>query len=91
MRLSTLHFDWGTSCFAVSLLVPAVARAQTATGKRQNLPVLEKVADIALPGPAVRFDYQSLDAEAGRLYISHMNADQTVANEPIECAAVKFA
>jgi DNA-binding beta-propeller fold protein YncE len=31
-----------------------------------------------MPGPAVRFDYQSLDAESGRLYISHMNADQMV-------------
>jgi len=31
-----------------------------------------------MPGPAVRFDYQSLDAEHGRLYIAHMNADQLV-------------
>src|SRR5215469_7370004 len=40
--------------------------------------VLIKVADIPMPGPAVRFDYQSLDAEHGRLYIGHMNADQLV-------------
>lgn len=40
--------------------------------------VLKKVADIPLPGPAVRFDYQSLDAKNGRLYIAHMNADQLV-------------
>jgi hypothetical protein len=26
----------------------------------------------------VRFDYQSLDAFHGRLYIAHMNADQLV-------------
>jgi len=39
---------------------------------------LERVADIPLPGPAVRFDYQSLDPTSGRLYISHMNADQLV-------------
>jgi len=31
-----------------------------------------------MPGPAVRFDYQSLDVEHGRLYISHMNAGQMV-------------
>jgi DNA-binding beta-propeller fold protein YncE len=31
-----------------------------------------------MPGPAVRFDYQNLDAEHHRLYISHMNADQLV-------------
>jgi DNA-binding beta-propeller fold protein YncE len=31
-----------------------------------------------MPGLAVRFDYQSLDADHGRLYIAHMNADQLV-------------
>ena len=39
---------------------------------------LRKVADIPLPGKAVRFDYQSLDGSHGRLYIAHMNADQLV-------------
>ena len=39
---------------------------------------LQKEADIPLPGPAVRFDYQSLDASQGRLYLSHMNANQLV-------------
>lgn len=33
---------------------------------------LTLVADIALPGPAKRFDYQSFDPTTGRLYISHM-------------------
>ena len=39
---------------------------------------LKRVADIPLPGPAVRFDYQSLDTLQGRLYIAHMNANQLV-------------
>ncbi len=39
---------------------------------------LKKVADVPLPGPAARFDYQSLDASHDRLYIAHMNADQLV-------------
>jgi DNA-binding beta-propeller fold protein YncE len=39
---------------------------------------LKQVADVPLPSPAVRFDYQSLDASHGRLYIAHMNADQLV-------------
>lgn len=39
---------------------------------------LIKVADIPMPGPAVRFDYQTLDPSSGRLYIAHMNADQLV-------------
>jgi DNA-binding beta-propeller fold protein YncE len=40
--------------------------------------VLKQVAEIPLPGPAVRFDYQTLDTKNGRLYIAHMNADQLV-------------
>lgn len=40
--------------------------------------VLRTVADVPLPGPAVRFDYQSQDPSNGRLYIAHMNADQLV-------------
>lgn len=40
--------------------------------------VLKRVADIPMPGPAVRFDYQSLDAKQARLYIAHMNAGQLV-------------
>jgi DNA-binding beta-propeller fold protein YncE len=33
---------------------------------------LKTVADIPLPGGATRFDYQSLDSNTGRLYLSHM-------------------
>lgn len=45
--------------------------------QKQSAPLV-KVVDVPLTGPAVRFDYQSLDAEHGRLYIAHMNADQLV-------------
>ena len=31
-----------------------------------------------MPGPAVRFDYQTFDPSSGRLNIAHMNADQLV-------------
>ncbi|HYX81315.1 MAG TPA: chromate efflux transporter, partial [Gemmatimonadales bacterium] len=34
--------------------------------------------DIPLPGTASRFDYQSLEQAAGRLFISHMGAGQLV-------------
>ncbi len=37
-------------------------------------PVLRTVAEIPLPGPPVRFDYQSLDLGSNRLYIAHMGA-----------------
>ncbi len=56
---------------AVLVLAHAVAAAD-------STPPLRLVADIPMPGEAVRFDYQSLDPVSGRLYISHMNADQLV-------------
>ncbi|MFP5228068.1 MAG: YncE family protein [Acidobacteriota bacterium] len=59
---------------AVLLLSGSLAQSQIAAPG----PVLTTVADIPMPGPAVRFDYQSLDVEHGRLYISHMNASQLV-------------
>jgi DNA-binding beta-propeller fold protein YncE len=48
------------------------------SNKAQENENLTIVADVPLPGPSVRFDYQSLDATDGRLYIAHMNADQLV-------------
>lgn len=50
-------------------------QTKTNSGKK---PPLNTVADIPLPGPAARFDYQSLDSTVGRLYIAHMNADHLV-------------
>jgi len=45
---------------------------------RPTAPILKRLADIPLPGPALRFDYQSIDTTAGRLYISHMDASELV-------------
>ena len=60
---------------AMLLLCGSVACTQST-----NLPAspLDVVADVLLPGPAVRFDYQSFDSAHDRLYISHMNANQVV-------------
>ena len=41
-------------------------------------PPLRIVTDLALPGAASRFDYQSLEPASGRLFISHMGAGQLV-------------
>jgi DNA-binding beta-propeller fold protein YncE len=43
-----------------------------------ELPPLKLVGDVPLSGPAVRFDYQSIDAANNRLYLAHMDADQLV-------------
>lgn len=58
--------------------MPAIALAGTMLASAQGNNVLKTVIDIPMPGPAVRFDYQSLDAKNNRLYISHMNANQLV-------------
>lgn len=39
---------------------------------------LHLLSEYSLPGPANRFDYQSLDPAAGRLYLNHMNAGRLV-------------
>lgn len=65
------------AAFAVRLCVCCVVTSTAFSQTHEQSP-LKKVADIPLPGKAVRFDYQSLDALHGRLYIAHMNADQLV-------------
>src|SRR5215813_10832926 len=61
----------GVLCICGTAISAVLAQAQDQSP-------LKQVADIGLPGKAVRFDYQSLDASHGRLYIAHMNADQLV-------------
>src|SRR4051812_21772350 len=62
-----------------SSLTPAAwssAMARVAPGPARLS--LTLVKDIPLPGSASRFDYQSVDPAAGRLYISHMGAGRLV-------------
>lgn len=72
-----------TAHFAAAILALSSpsARAQTEGAVDK---VLTKVADVPLPGPAVRFDYQAFDPESGRLYIAHMNADQLVVYSTVD-------
>ncbi|MEA2262901.1 MAG: hypothetical protein QOJ51_5726 [Acidobacteriaceae bacterium] len=76
MRPNYQITPWTLSCLtALFLVAPTSSYPQDA----QNGPeILKKVADIPMPGRPVRFDYQSLDTHSGRLYISHMNANQLV-------------
>ena len=67
----------GCSATARSMTPASLARA--AESRRPTpAPMLRQVADITLPGPANRFDYQSIDPAAGRLYLSHMDAGRLV-------------
>src|SRR5260370_32160406 len=61
---------------AMALLCGAVAAC--AQSEHSRTAPLKQVADIPLPGAAVRFDYQSFDPSQWRLYISPMNANQLV-------------
>ena len=65
------------AAFALALCVSGTGLSVVSSETDDHSP-LKKVADLPLPGKAVRFDYQSLDASHGRLYIAHMNADQLV-------------
>jgi DNA-binding beta-propeller fold protein YncE len=48
-----------------------------------SLPKWRLVADVPLPGKPARFDYQSFDPTAGRLWIAHMGADEVLAFDVI--------
>lgn len=65
----------GLVALAICLVVATVSRA---VPEEQKSGPLQNVADVPMPGPAVRFDYQSLDQSQSRLYLSHMNANQLV-------------
>src|SRR6266705_6317793 len=67
-----------TLAFLVFAIGQEAAHPSKAASAGSDRVPLKKVADIPMTGPAVRFDYQSLDASQGRLYIAHMNANQLV-------------
>lgn len=69
MRLAAAALAAGFAVAAPSAPRPHAARTS---------PVLTVVADYPLPGPAVRFDYQSLDVGSDRLFIAHMGAGEIV-------------
>jgi DNA-binding beta-propeller fold protein YncE len=60
----------GSSAHAAPLIEAGPAR----TGRE----VLRLRADVPLPGGTGRFDYQSIDTSARRLYLSHMGAGQLI-------------
>jgi DNA-binding beta-propeller fold protein YncE len=74
----------GAACFAtgrtmtpVSWTAPPepLAPASPELAPSRTAPLV-LVADVPLPGPAKRFDYQSFDSTTNRLYISHMRGER---------------
>jgi DNA-binding beta-propeller fold protein YncE len=79
MRTRAVHAgEVLTLGFLVLTMGLVAARSSSAVSDDTKGAPLTKVADVPLPGRAVRFDYQSLDPSQARLYIAHMNADQLV-------------
>lgn len=59
-------------------------RAQSTQPKRG----LKLVREVPLPGPANRFDYQSVDTGSGRIYMNHMDAGRTIVFDANNSAVV---
>ena len=59
-------------------LTPPSYRAPTRQAQSPPKAGLTLLREIPLPGPANRFDYQSVDPASGRIYMNHMNAGRMV-------------
>ena len=68
-----------TSCAATpTSLTPAGYHRLLPATHAPASSALRVVAEMPLPGPANRFDYQSFDPTTHRLYMNHMNAGETL-------------
>lgn len=67
------------ACFATAhSTTPVSWHAPLRTPQVAPMSGLTLVREIPLPGPANRFDYQSVDPVSGRIYMNHMNAGRTI-------------
>jgi DNA-binding beta-propeller fold protein YncE len=67
----------GSRTVAVVSVLVALSACAGVSARETSLPLAE-VARVSLPGPANRFDYTSIDPQARRLYIAHMNASRLI-------------
>lgn len=67
MRSLISTLCWRFPARALALLFAGLMSSACASAD-----LLRTIADVPLPGAASRFDYQSLDARSGLLYIAHM-------------------
>jgi DNA-binding beta-propeller fold protein YncE len=79
--LSTFAGAQGGSvaCYATpGSMTPASWQAPSSPTRPAPKAGLRLVREVPLPGPAKRFDYQSVDPASGRIYMNHMNAGRTI-------------
>ena len=68
-----------SACYATpTSMTPASWRTPSRPTQPAPKSGLKLLREIPLPGPANRFDYQSVDAASGRIYMNHMNAGRTI-------------
>ncbi len=77
------QFVISTVFLAVTLISGCTLSGLGVTAKPESRPIseshiLKQIADIPLPGGSSRFDYQSVDEPAGRLYIAHLGAGRLI-------------
>jgi DNA-binding beta-propeller fold protein YncE len=68
----------GVCSATATSLTPSGWSSPAVVAGAQPKPGLTLVAERPLPGPANRFDYQSIDNLTRRLYMNHMNAGRTI-------------
>lgn len=69
----------GQACYATpTSMTPTSWKTPTSAPSRAPTSGLKILREIPLPGPANRFDYQSVDPTTGRIYMNHMNAGRTI-------------
>jgi DNA-binding beta-propeller fold protein YncE len=67
------------ACYATpTSMTPASWRSPSRAPQPAPRLGLKLVREVDLPGPANRFDYQSVDPTTGRIYMNHMDAGRTV-------------
>jgi len=67
------------ACYATpGSMTPASWHAPSSAPGAAPKPGLTLLRETPLPGPANRFDYQSVDPATGRIYMNHMNAGRTI-------------
>ena len=67
----------------------AVCRGASPSTTASGALPLVLVADVPLPGKAVRFDYQAIDSTRQRLFIAHMNDASVVVVSTVDGSPIK--
>lgn len=76
----TARSRWVLLASGVLVVALAAALVVALTGNRPSSPALplRAVGETALPGDGSRFDYESLDASRGLLFVAHLGASEVI-------------